>query len=374
MNASPLAAYPLLWRTLSRTTLLGGALILAACSDNAPQSPANQQSAQPVIVEAVSETPQITRVEAVGTSRAIRSITVYPATSGEVVAVNFTAGEKVKQGDVLLELDHRQEELAVQLAELRVADAERLYRRYQRSSESGATLPTTLDAAETALEEVRIELGRARIALDDRTVTAPFTGHVGITDVEAGDRIQTSSPITTLDDRSELLVSFEAPEVLVSTLRTGDAVAVAPWNTREAAAYGEIINIGSRVDPQTRTFVARARADNSADTLRPGQSFRVLLEAYGADYPVVPEIALQWGADGAYVWAVAGKQVHRLPVNVVQRQEGRILVEGQLKEGDMIVVEGIQRMRPGVEIEAELSTRARDVGAAIDRNADKGPG
>lgn len=327
-----------------------------------------------MVVEAVGETPQVTRVEAVGTSRAIRSITVYPATSGEVVAVNFTAGEKVNQGDVLLELDHRQEQLAVQLAELRVADTERLYRRYQRSSESGATLPTTLDAAETALEEARIELGRARIALDDRTVTAPFTGHVGITDVEAGDRIQTSSAITTLDDRSELLVSFEAPEVLVSTLRTGDAVAVAPWNTREAAVYGEIINIGSRVDPQTRTFVARARADNSADKLRPGQSFRVLLEAYGADYPVLPEIALQWGADGAYVWAVTGKQVRRLPVNIVQRQEGRVLVEGQLQEGDLIVVEGIQRMRPGIEIEAELSTRARDVGAAIDHDADKGPG
>lgn len=345
-----------------------------ACSDSAPSGPPTEQKTQRVLVEAVSKTPQITRVEAVGTSRAIRSITLHPATSGEVVAVNFTAGEKVERGDVLLELDQRQERLAVELAEVRLADAERLFSRYQRSSDSGATLPTTLDAAQTALEEARIELSRARNALDDRTVTAPFTGHVGITDVEAGDRIQAATAITTLDDRSELLVSFESPEVLVGNLRPGDAVTLAPWNTREAAAYGEIMNVGSRIDPQTRTFVARARVENTADRLRPGQSFRVALEVYGADYPVLPEIALQWGTDGAYVWAVDGKQVRRLPVTMVQRQEGRVLVEGELKEGDLVVVEGIQRMRPGIEVEPELTVRARDVGAAIDRSSEKGPG
>lgn len=366
MKPSSLAAH-LLFLTI--------VLTLAACSsDSAPQGPDTRQSAQRVIVGAISEMPRLTRVEAVGTSRAIRSITLYPATSGEVVAVNFTAGQKIEQGDILLELDRRQEQLAVELAELRVADTERLYRRYQRSSESGATLPTTLDAAETAMEEARIELSGARIALEDRTVTAPFTGHVGITDVEPGDRIQTSTAITTLDDRSELLVSFEAPELLVDALRPGDAVAIAPWNTRDPAAFGEITDIGSRVDPQTRTFMVRARADNSADQLRPGQSFRVLLEIHGSDYPALPEIAVQWGADGAYVWAVMDKQVRREPVNIVQRQEGQVLVQGQLAEGDLVVVEGIQRMRPGIQVEAELSPSAGDVGAAIDHHADEGPG
>ncbi|MEX1032771.1 MAG: efflux RND transporter periplasmic adaptor subunit [Cellvibrionaceae bacterium] len=349
-------------------------LALAACTSDAPTERSNgPQGTQRVIVEAITETPLVTRVEAVGTSRAAQSITLYPAASGEVVAVNFEAGQAVEQGDVLLELDQRDELLAVQLAEVRVADAERLHRRYVSSAESGATLPTTLDASATALEEAHIELGRARIALEDRSVKAPFAGHVGITDVDAGDRIQPSTAITTLDSRGELLVSFEVPEILVDTLRTGDAVAIATWNSREPAAYGEIVNLGSRVDPDTRTFVARARVDNSEDRLRPGQSFRVTLEIFGSNYPVLPEVALQWGVDGAYVWSVVGSEARRLPVSVIQRQRGRVLVDGELSEGDLVVVEGIQRMRPGIEVNPERTEIASDDEAMVP-NSDKGPG
>lgn len=352
-----------------------GVSVLAGCSDSAPgERPDRDNDPLRVVVEAVTEAPQRTRVEAVGTSRAIQSITLYPVTSGEVVAVNFEPGQAVDKNDVLVELDQRDEKLAVELAELRVADAERLYQRYKRSADTGATLPTTLDAAETALEEARIELNRARIALDDRSIEAPFSGYVGITDVDPGDRIQPSTAITTLDNRSALLVRFQVPELLVGNLQTGDQVAIATWNSRRPAAYGEIVDLDSRVDPATRTFVARARVDNSDDRLRPGQSFRVTLEVLGSTYPVLPEVAVQWGADGAYVWTVADRQGRRVPVNIIQRLEGRVLVEGPLQEGELIVVEGIQRMRPGIEVEPELAVPAGDVGAAVQVSSDTDPG
>jgi membrane fusion protein, multidrug efflux system len=355
------------------------AVFLTACADNSsPIHRATDSPALGVVVEAISEAPELTRVEAVGTSRAIQSITVYPATSGEVVAVNFEPGQAVEKGQVLVELDRRDEQLAVELAELRVTDAERLYRRYQLSADSGATLPTTLDAAATALEEARIQLGRARIALDYRSIKAPFSGHVGITDVDPGDRIQPSTAITTLDDRNALLVSFAVPELLVGRLRAGDAVAIATWNSREASAFGEIVTVDSRVDPTTRTFLARAQVNNSADALRPGQSFRVTLEILGDQYPVLPEVAVQWGADGAYIWSVADQQAQQVGVNIIQRQEGRVLVEGLvdglLKAGDWVVVEGIQRLRPGIAVEPSLASPASDVGATAERQSTTGPG
>ncbi|MGQ9427067.1 efflux RND transporter periplasmic adaptor subunit [Gilvimarinus sp. F26214L] len=356
--------------------LVATATLLAACSDDGKTQQTNGGSQGPlrVIVAAVEETPQRTRVEAVGTSRAVQSVTLYPVTSGEVVAVNFEPGQAVSKGDVLVEMDERNERLAVQLAEVRVADAERLYERYKRSAQSGATLPTTLDAAHTALEEARIELDQARIALDDRSIEAPFDGYVGITDVDPGDRIQPSTAITTLDNRSALLVSFELPEMLVGTLRSGDQVAISTWNSRQPSAYGSIVDIDSRVDPTSRTFVARARVDNEGDRLRPGQSFRVALEVLGDNYLVVPEISVQWGADGAYVWSVVGKEGRRVPVNVIQRQQGVVLLDGPLARGDLIVVEGIQRMRPGIEVKPELAPPGGDVGATLSRNMQKGPG
>jgi membrane fusion protein (multidrug efflux system) len=92
---------------------------------------------------------------------------------------------------------------------VRVAEAERLYERYQRSVESGAILPIDLDAVKAALDEARIELRRAQVALDERSIEAPFAGFVGISDIEAGDRVQPSTAITTLDNREALLVDFQ---------------------------------------------------------------------------------------------------------------------------------------------------------------------
>lgn len=363
-------------RFLSLQALFLALALLAACSRTDVPVNSGQANTGPlrVVVTPVEEIPQHMRIEAVGTSRAMQSITLYPASAGEVVAVHFEPGQAVKKGQLLLELDRRNEELAVELAKVRLADAERLFQRYQRSAESGATLPTTLDAAETALEEARIALQRARIALADRYVRAPFAGYVGLTDIDPGDRIQTNTPITTLDNRSSLLVSFEVPELLVGNLNTGDKVAVSTWNSRRPAAYGEVVDIDSRINPSTRTFLARARVDNSNDSLRPGQSFRVTMELVGDLYPVVPEVAVQWGIDGAYVWTLPNNLGQRVPVNIVQRQEGLILLDGPITPGELVIIEGTQRMRPNLEVLPQLGSPATDVGATTPTESSEGPG
>lgn len=326
--------------------------VLSACSgDRAPAAAAQADRTVRVIVQPLELNEASTRVEAVGTSRAVQSIAIHPAVSGEVVAVNFEPGQAVEKGDVLIALDQRDEKLAVELAQVRLEDAERLYERYQRTGDSGAVTTSALDAARTAVQAARIELDRARVALDYRTIEAPFSGYVGITDVDPGDRVNPDTMVTTLDDRSSLLVSFEVPETLIGRLTTQDDVAIATWNSREPTAFGEVVDIGSRIDPLTRTFVARALVDNKDDQLRPGMSFRVTMDLPGIPYPVIPETGLQWGADGAFVWSVVDRRAHRVPVAVVQRQQGSVLVESsELDEGDLIVVEGVQRVREGMEL------------------------
>jgi len=352
--------------------MLSAALLLAACGTDAPSGAPQSRAAVRVIAEPLRFESERTRVEAVGTSRALQSINVHPASAGEVVAVNFAPGQRVEQGFVLVELDSRDERLAVELGRVRLADAERLFERYRRSADSGAVLPTQLDAAATQVDTARIELDRAQVALDDRFVKAPFAGHVDVTDVDPGDRIGESTLITTLDDRSKLLVSFEMPEVLVGDLQVDDPVSLVAWNREETSRDGQIVELSSRIDPVSRTFVARATVDNTDDSLRPGMSFRVSANVDGRTYPVITETALQWGADGAYVWLIVDGVAERHAVRIIQRQQGRVLVDGDFSAGDLVVVEGIQRMRQDLAIDYETTGYADTAPGGVTSTAPAG--
>ena len=329
---------------------------LAACSEppaDASAAPRPAVRTVPVIAEPLAFEHAGTRIEAIGTSRAVLSAELYPAASGEVVSVNMEPGQLVREGDVLVELDSREETLAVRLARLKLEDAERLYDRYSRSADSGAVLPTTLDAARTAVELARVDLESAEIALADRSVKAVFDGHVGATDVDPGDRVGPDSLITTLDDRSTILVSFEIPEQYIGEPAVGDLVRLETWSAAMPEVTGEIVDIGSRVDPTNRSFVARARVANDSDTLRPGMSFRVRIDVAGERFAVVAETGVQWGADGAYVWSVVDGTAVRVPVQVIQRREGRVLVDGDFPEDTLVVVEGTQSVRDGAVVDVD---------------------
>ncbi|MBO6703705.1 MAG: efflux RND transporter periplasmic adaptor subunit [Pseudomonadales bacterium] len=332
-----------------RITLVLFATILTGCGTE-ERSVRGERAPVKVVAEPVRINIQQTRVEAVGTSRALQSVTLYPPSAGEIVAINFKPGKHVDEGDVLVELDQRKEKLAVELAEHRLSESDRLFERYRKSAETGATLPTTLDTARTELETARIELRQAKIALEDRNIVAPFGGHIGMTDFDAGDRVQTTTPITTLDNRDAVLITFELPERLIDVVSKGQEVSIQTWELNTKVFSGEIIEVDSRIDPELRTFVTRAKVENENDRLRPGQSFRVTLNVAGEPYPIMPEIAVQWGADGAFVWKIVDGNAERIRVSVVQRRQGKVMVDGPLVENDVIIVEGVQRLRPGLPV------------------------
>ncbi len=303
------------------------------------------------VVAEVSFAAERIRVEAVGNGRALRSATLFAPTAGEVEAINFTADAVVEQGDVLLELDREAEELAVELARVRLTDADRIVKRLTRLSNTGAVAQATLDDALTTLEAARIELKRAEVALSDRFVVAPFSGRIGLTDLDIGDRVAPDTRIATLDDRSTLLVRFDVPEALLGRIRVGETASVVPWSSADISAVGTVYDVDSRVDESTRSFTARAQIPNEGDRLRPGMSFRVSLDIRGAEYPRVPEVAIQWGGDGSYVWVVGEGTARREPVTIVQRQEAQVLIDGDVAPGALVVVEGLHRMRPGIGVE-----------------------
>lgn len=329
--------------------LLTGAM--AGCKSDSNAAPANRETPpQPVVTEVVEWLPRKVNIQAVGTSRAVKSVTLYPEVSGEVVEVSAAAGEKVKAGQTIVRLDDRDERLAVKIASVDLDDANKLLSRYQRTRSSGTVTESALDDARSAVERARLNLDRARVALDYRSIEAPFDGYIGITNLDPGARVDTATAITTIDDRSKLLVTFQVPELFMGQIQQGQEIAVATWANGSPQHQGHLVDIDSRINPETRTFAARALVDNTQDLLRPGMSFRISLALEAGRYPLIPEVALQWGNDGAFVWGVEEGKVRRISATVVQRVQGAILVESDLPEGIQVVTEGTQRMREGLSV------------------------
>ena len=303
-----------------------------------------------VVARDVTTAHEKIRIQVVGTARALRSATLHAAAAGEITRVNFGADEAVKAGAVLLELDSETEQLAVDLARVRLEDARRTFKRLARLKTTGAVAQSTHDDALTALEATRIELKQAEVALADRHVVAPFSGRIGLTDLDVGDRVDTDSAIASLDQREVLLIRFEVPEALLGRINKGNRISASAWSDRKVEREGVVFDVGSRIHERTRTFSVRARLANPDDALRPGMSFRVTSEVIGAAYPVVPEIAVQWAGDGSFVWVIKDGKARQTRAAIIQRQESNILIDAEVQAGDKVVVEGFHRMREGRKV------------------------
>lgn len=331
-----------------------------------PDGPgAVQETPAPVILAEVTLGSSEVQLDLTGSAAAARSVTLYPAAAGEVAAVPFRPGQLVRAGQLLLSLVDRPQRLAVEAAAARVEQAQRLLARYEATRGTGAVPGSVIDEAQSALRLARIEERQAREALADRSLKAPFTGVVGLANVEPGDRVALDTPITTLDDRRVLLVAFEVPEAHVGRLRIDQPVSVANPAFPGRRFEGRIAQMDSRVDDRTRNLRLRAAVPNSQDLLRPGMSFDVRLLLPGEPLPAVPELALQWDSQGSHVWRVDKGLAQRVAARPVRRTDGQVLLDAPLQPGQSVVVEGVQRMRPGRRVEAiEPQPLAAPSGAA----------
>ena len=297
-----------------------------------------------VMVQKVTTERTKEEVKAVGNAEAIHSVTLFPAVGDRVTAVHFKPGNFVKEGDILVELDSRRQKAALQQAEITLADTQRTLNRLSESHKKGAIPKSDLDDAKTLHALAEVALINAKTDLEDRTVLAPFDGVMGLTDVEKGDRITEQTAIATIDDTRSLYINFNAPESAVSILKNKGIVEVTPWQSAKAI-NAQVSYLDSRINTQTRTLRVKAKLENENDQFMPGMSFRINITMQGESYAVVPEAALMWGATGPYVWKSIDKKAKRIDVKIEQRLAGRLLVSGNLNENDILVVEGVQRLR-----------------------------
>lgn len=317
------------------------------------QSWGGAASQKSVIIQDLIYQTQESNLEAVGTAQAVKSVTLFPAVSERVVAVEFEPGQHVEKAQVLMRLYSERQSVALERAKIELEDAIRKNLLLEESIKKGAAPKSELDDAITAVALAKVVVKEAKIALDERIIRAPFAGVVGLTDLQVGDRVNLQSVITTIDHRESLFINFTAPEIAVDLLSQQPKVILVPWQNRSVSIEASIAQVDSRINEQDRTIRVRALLDNSQDNYRPGMSFRVNLTVPGQDYIAVPEAALLWSATGAYVWQMQDDKAARVDVKIRERLRGVILVEGEFDTSSPLVVEGVQQLRQGQALKAQ---------------------
>ncbi|WP_296745895.1 efflux RND transporter periplasmic adaptor subunit [Mesorhizobium sp.] len=290
------------------------------------------------------------RLQAIGTGRANATVTVNPYSSGRLVELPARSGSRVEKGDVIARLDSDTEVIARDRAKVGVGDAQAKLDRVKSLRASNAATPVAVADAEVALANARLALRDAELALERRSIVAPIAGTVGILPIAAGNYVTSQSAIATLDDRSSILVDFWVPERFAAVVKVGQQLSAAPLANTNRVYGGTVSAIDNHIDENSRTLLVKAIIANPADSLRAGMSFQIGMKFPGDTYPAVSPLAIQWGTDGAYVWAIENSKAKRVPVRIIQRNTETVLVDAAVESGDMVVTEGTQSVSEGGDV------------------------
>lgn len=341
------AAQPVL-AALGLAPVLKATGLTAATPAAQPQPGARAAGdAVPVIAQPFAKQARTEVLSAIGTARGIQSVALATEVTGRVTAVRAAPGDHVAKGTVLLELDSESARIVLERSRLLVADAQAKFDRLLRLQPSGAVTDQQVQDAELALKSAQLEEQSARLDLSRHSILAPVDGWIGLIPVEPGDVIAAGTPITSVEDRSALIVEFRLPERLSNLVRTGDGLSARPLTGTDSTVEGRITALDNRVDPASRSLRAEATLPNTGDLLRPGMAIALTMTITGDNLLAVDPLAIQWGADGAYVWVVRAGKAERLPVRIRQRLADLVLIDATPAPGDLVITEGVAALRPG---------------------------
>lgn len=311
----------------------------------------------PVAAEVVQAMEFADRTEAIGTVSANESVTVTPAVTERIARIHFDDGQYVEKGDLLVELEHSEESAALEVASINLEEKRREFERVEMLREQDLVSQEEFDRARGDLEATGAQVKAAEARLNDRMITAPFGGVVGIRRASPGSLVSPGQAITTLDDLSTVKVDFTVPEALLAQVAVGQPVAcrAAPWP--EETFSGLVTGIDSRVDPDTRSVGMQAVIPNPERKLRAGMLLTVQLTCCPRVSPGVPERALLSYADRQYIYVVREDQtVEQREVVLGSRVVGWVEIVEGLSPGETIVVDGLLNLRDGASVQVEQET------------------
>jgi len=332
----------------------------ANVSSTAAGPAAGGGAGKPVTVEAakVEVVRLVDDAQAVGSLRSRRSVVLRPEVSGRITHLNFTDGQRVRKGQVLVQFDDQLPLAQVQQSQAELSIALANQKRNQELVAQNFVSQRSLDESAANLQVAQAKLSLAKATAARLKIVAPFDGIAGIRLVNPGDYLKDGADIVNIEDIDALFVDFRLPERFQSKVRRGQ-IARVDLDAMPGQKYTAVVQaIDPLIDANGRSVAVRACIDNRQLRLRPGMFARVnTVFGQRDNATVIPEEALLPQGVGQFVIKLtpgADAQTwttQRVPVQVGIRRPGKVEIMGGLLAGDTVITTGQQRIqRDGMKV------------------------
>ncbi len=300
-------------------------------------------------------------LSAIGTLTAVNGVTVSADMPGIVGKISFDSGQKVREGDVIAELDSRQERAQLTAAEARRELARLSLERIGGLLERGVSSQAEFDAATAEYDQAQASVGEIQATIERKTIRAPFSGVLGIRQINLGQYLTSGDPVVPLQALDPIYVNFALPQQQLAEVRVGGEIRVTADDAPDAALTGAITAIDSVVDPSTRNVNVQATLGNRSGRLRPGMFVSVRVVRAGAE-PVValPASAINHAPYGDSVYVVEELRAPNEQPYLGARQQfvklgsargDQVAIVSGVEPGQEVVTSGVFMLRNGAPVQ-----------------------
>jgi membrane fusion protein (multidrug efflux system) len=318
-------------------------------------------------------------LDAIGTVAAVRGVTISADLPGVVESISFDSGRAVNQGDVLVRLDTKQERAQLAAAEAQ-RDLARVELERQRGMLASQIIPqSTFDTSAAQFKSAEARVAELRATIERKTIRAPFSGVLGIREVNLGQYLAGGAPIVSLQAVRPAYVNFTVPQQELGKLTIGTPVE-ATSDALPAPETGRIAAIDSVVDEATRNVRVQATFDNASGRLRAGMFVEAHL-ARGARTTAVtlPASAISYAPFGDSVFIVEDvkdpkkgttyRGVRQQFVKLGGSRGDQVAVLSGVKPGEEVVTSGVFKLRPGAAVIVNNSVQPGNTAAPKPENS-----
>ncbi|WAJ38738.1 efflux RND transporter periplasmic adaptor subunit [Pseudomonas sp. GOM7] len=329
---------------------------------SAPQPAINISAATAI------EQPWQGRLPAIGTLKAYQGVDLSAEVEGIVREVLFESGQKVQRGQALIQLDSEVERASLATAEAERSLAQIEYERGRSLVSRSNISKSEFDRLASTLQKATASVAQLKAQLDKKRINAPFSGTIGIRQVDPGTYLSPGAAIATLQDLSQLNVDFFLPEQQAPKLAVGQRVQVSVAAYPGETFAGSISAINPKVEKDTRNLQVRATLANPDEKLLPGMFANLQVELPSDQARItVPETAITYTLYGNSVYLISEKQddkgeavktddgkpylvVQRHFVTTGERRDGSVVILEGLKAGQQVVISGQLKLDNGSHV------------------------
>ena len=333
---------------------------IAGCKKPAGAGGPTAGFATQVVAVAAVKQPVTETLSIVGTVQADEMVEIKAQIGGLVQKIGFEEGQKVTEGQMLIEIDAGKIAAQVAQSESNLRLAQSKFERAKELAQTKAVSVQELDETRSMYDSMRAGVDLMKEQLKDTRILAPFAGTIGARHVSPGQVIDKQQALTSLVRLDPVKVEGNVPERFLGQLKLGQKFALTIAAFPGEKFDGEVYFIAPQVDPVNRTTIVKARVANADGRLKPGMfaSSDVTLKVR-EEAVVIPEAALMPQGEKTMVFIVDEKSTAQLrPVVPGLRIAGRVEILEGLAGGEMVVVEGWQKTRPGGAVKLAPEERA----------------